>query len=126
MSWCSYDICQNGDRKQYHELVAQFRPSQNASTSSQPPVASGSQLRSYLEALTHVVNQLDKSHSSLVEALIAIPWTLFPEDATIRSYVRFIGVLVSARPEHLKAVVETTVKSLRWSELDQTSTTDQS
>lgn len=95
--------------------MAQFRPVQDEGSSTQAPPAAGSQLRSYLEALTHVVNQLDKSHASLVEALIALPWTQFPEDSSVRSYVRFMGVMVSARPEYLKATIETNVRGLRWS-----------
>ena len=71
------------------------------------------QLRSWLEALTHVVSKLDKNHTPLVETILAIPWATMEESFGV-AYVRFIGALVSARPEWLRSILEKCVKGFKY------------
>ena len=62
------------------------------------------QIRLWLSALSHVVSRLERIHSAIVEAIVAFPWTTM--DATsVKSYIHFIGVLLSARPEYLSLVL---------------------
>lgn len=105
-----------GDRKEYNELVALFQPAQQSTSAAAAEVPSLKAIRAWLEALTHIVHQFTAAHATLIEAVIALPWTLFQDDASVRSYIRFVGVLVSTRPEFVKTVVDRAVKGLRWSE----------
>lgn len=110
-----------GDRRDYNELIAQFQNAAPIRTSeqSQQPSSSSShsaspqQLKSWLEALIHAVSQLDDRHRPLVDAIASLPWTTY-EDSVRRSFIRFHCVLVAARPEHLKPILEKVVYSLRW------------
>lgn len=61
-------------------------------------------LRTWILALTHVVSRLERTHSSLVEAVVNTPWTTL-DSATVKSYTIFIGMLLSARPEYLSLVL---------------------
>ena len=62
------------------------------------------QIRLWLSALSHVVSRLERIHSAIVEAIVAFPWTTM--DATsVKSYIHFIGMLLSARPEYLSLVL---------------------
>lgn len=114
--------CQ-GRNETYNELVSQFRsllpssaappPSTVASSSSTPELPTTQQLRSWLEALTHVVSKLDKTHAPLVETILAIPWATMEENF-VGAYIRFIGALVSARMEWLRSVLERCVKGFKY------------
>ncbi|KAF5333679.1 hypothetical protein D9611_002662 [Ephemerocybe angulata] len=81
----------------FDELVNQFNFKSNAT--SVP-----SQIRFWISALSHVVSKLERTHSALVEAIVNMPWTLL-DDATVRLYTVFIGMLLSARPEYLSLVL---------------------
>ncbi|CAD6583917.1 MAG: hypothetical protein CYPHOPRED_002523 [Cyphobasidiales sp. Tagirdzhanova-0007] len=77
-----------GRSEHYNDLIVQFRTLASGlagssstttgfgtgSTSSSP--SSTSTLRSWLEALTHSVVQLDRTHFVLVDAIISLPWTI--------------------------------------------------
>lgn len=111
-----------GSNERYHELLSQFRsllpnpsqqPSSTASSSTLPPTPS--QLRIWLDALTHVVSKLDKTHTPLVETILAIPWATM-DDQFVSAYVRFVGALVSARTEWLRSVLEKCVKGFKYRE----------
>jgi hypothetical protein len=52
----------------------------------------------------HVVSRLDRSHSTLVDAIIRMPWMTM-EANFVKSYTSFVGILVSARPEYLSVVL---------------------
>lgn len=114
-----------GDNERYSELLAQFRsllpnasatrPTASTSAASEPPTPP--QLRIWLDALTHVVSKLDKTHAPLVEIILALPWATL-DDLFVAGYVRFIGALVSARPEWLRSVLEKCVKGLKYRESD--------
>ncbi|KAI5474804.1 RNA polymerase I specific transcription initiation factor RRN3 [Pseudohyphozyma bogoriensis] len=80
------------------------------SNSASPSTA---QLRVWLDALTHVVSKLDKSHAPLVETIIDLPWATM-EDSFVSAYVRFLGALVSARAEWLRSVLQRCVKGFRY------------
>lgn len=62
------------------------------------------QLRLWILALSHVVSRLERVHSALVEAIINTPWTTM-DTSFVKSYINFIGMLVSARPEYLSLVL---------------------
>lgn len=75
----------------YEELVGQF------SSTSTP--SDYSQLRRWLIALQHVVSQLGQRQSSLVESIVHMPWTTSPDESFVKSYIEFIGMLITARAE---------------------------
>ncbi|CAG8681198.1 10839_t:CDS:2, partial [Acaulospora colombiana] len=63
------------------------------------------QLNNWLLALSHVVSQLDKRYVALVESIIHMPWTTSPDETFVKSYVNFVGMLVSARTEWVNMLV---------------------
>lgn len=68
-----------------------------------------------MTALSHVVSQLDRNHAALVDAVLSMPWTT--ADATfVKSYIAFVGMLVSARPEYLSAILVKSVDGLTYRE----------
>ncbi|KAJ7930121.1 RNA polymerase I-specific transcription initiation factor RRN3 [Mycena leptocephala] len=77
----------NGTSEPYDELVNQF-----------------TQLRLWISALSHVVSRLERSHATLVQAVVNIPWTTM-DGATVKAYTVFIGMLLSARPEYLSLIL---------------------
>lgn len=115
-----------GINEHYTELVTQFRslipsssqsqaPSAASTSSSSQPPPTTSQLRIWLDALTHVVSKLDETHGTLVETILALPWATM-DDGFVTSYMRFIGALVSARTEWLRLVLEKCVKGFKYRE----------
>lgn len=62
------------------------------------------QLRLWISALSHVVSRLERTHATLVQAVVAIPWTTM-DGATVKVYTVFIGMLLSARPEYLSLIL---------------------
>ncbi|KAJ8462764.1 hypothetical protein ONZ45_g17815 [Pleurotus djamor] len=58
-----------GVKEPFDELVDQFNPKRTVSEGVSVTV----QLRSWLSALSHVVSRLDRSHASLVEAIVNMP-----------------------------------------------------
>lgn len=111
------DERRKGKNERYTELCSQFRallPTAlaQASTSTQPSYSTPA-LRCWLDSLANVVSKLDKSHTPLVETILAIPWATMEEPFVV-SYVRFIGALVSARPEWLRSVLEKCVKGFKY------------
>ncbi|KAH7105304.1 RNA polymerase I-specific transcription initiation factor RRN3 [Auriculariales sp. MPI-PUGE-AT-0066] len=95
-----------GNSEPYEELVTQFstKAVENGTTSTH-------QLRQWLNALTHVVSQLDRQHVALVEAIVTLPWHTM-DDSLVKTYKNSIGILVSARPEYLQTVLARIVQSL--------------
>ncbi|KAF9031787.1 RNA polymerase I-specific transcription initiation factor RRN3, partial [Hymenopellis radicata] len=87
----------NGRTERFNELVDQFNAKNVCST---PPA----QLRSFIQMLSHVVSRLERTHSSLVEALVRMPWTIL-DSTIVKSYTVLIGMLLSARPEYLSLVL---------------------
>ena len=71
------------------------------------------QLPSWVQALSNVVSQLERSHSSLVEAILALRWTTM-DNTFVKAYIDFVGLLVSAKPEYLTMVLVSTVKGLTY------------
>ncbi|KAJ7632092.1 RNA polymerase I-specific transcription initiation factor RRN3 [Mycena rosella] len=85
----------NGTSEPFDELVNQF----STKTAPQP-----AQLRLWISALSHVVSRLERSHATLVQAVVNMPWTTM-DGATVKAYTVFIGMLLSARPEYLSLVL---------------------
>ncbi|KAJ6538471.1 RNA polymerase I-specific transcription initiation factor RRN3 [Mycena vulgaris] len=85
----------NGTSEPFDELVNQF----STKTAPQP-----AQLRLWISALSHVVSRLERSHATLVQAVVSMPWTTM-DGATVTAYTVFIGSLLSARPEYLSLVL---------------------
>jgi len=71
------------------------------------------QLRIWVAALSHVVSQLERTHSALAEAVIDMPWTTM-DAIFVKTYIAFIGMLVSARPEYLSLVLERTARGFTF------------
>ncbi|EKM79897.1 hypothetical protein AGABI1DRAFT_119954 [Agaricus bisporus var. burnettii JB137-S8] len=92
----------NGISEPFNELVSQFNPRRRTTETSS--LETSTSLRTWILALTHVVSRLERTHSSLVEAVINTPWTTL-DSATVKSYIIFIGMLLSARPGYLSLVL---------------------
>lgn len=90
-----------GKNETFEELVSQFNPKRSPA---EIPFPQPAQLRLWILALSHVVSRLERAHSSLVEAIINMPWVTM-DNSTVRSYTVFIGMLLSARPEYLSLVL---------------------
>jgi len=96
----SYDLIEGGadgdqgNSEPFDELVAQFSDSQ----------INTAQWRLWLNSLSHVVSRLERMHASLVHAVVNMPWVTL-DNATVKSYIIFIGSLLSARPEYLSLVL---------------------
>ena len=93
----------------YEDLVRQFNPKTISSEGHQQTL----HLRSYLTALSHVVSKLDRSHITLVDAIVGMPWTTM-DLAFVNAYISFLGMLVSARPEYLTLVLEKAAQGLTY------------
>ncbi|KAF8806334.1 RNA polymerase I-specific transcription initiation factor RRN3, partial [Phlegmacium glaucopus] len=100
----------NGSSDSFDKLVGQFTTfssnpkssrTSNAQSSQQVDMA---QIRLWILALSHVVSRLERTHASLVHAIVDMPWTTL-DNATVKSYTVFIGMLLSARPEYLSLVL---------------------
>ncbi|KAI0030899.1 RNA polymerase I-specific transcription initiation factor RRN3 [Vararia minispora EC-137] len=89
-----------GKHEHYDELVDQFSL-KNTLPDSPSPIP---QLRQWIQALTYVVSRLDRSHATLVDAIIRMPWMTM-DVSFVKSYTSFVGILVSARPEYLSVVL---------------------
>ncbi|KAG1896316.1 RNA polymerase I-specific transcription initiation factor RRN3 [Suillus fuscotomentosus] len=90
----------NGHSKDFDDVVDQFSP--NKSTLA--PTVSSLQLRIWLSALSHVLSRLERRHAPLVEAIVRLPWSTM-DAVFVKSYIVFIGMLISARPEYLSLVL---------------------
>jgi hypothetical protein len=94
-------ILYQGNSQPFNELVNQFNPKHRTDSLFADLSTS---LRTWILALTCVVSRLERTHVSLVEAIVNMPWTTL-DSATVKSYTVFIGMLVSARPEYLSLVL---------------------
>lgn len=98
-----------GNSDSYDELVDQFNL-KRASSDAPSPIP---QLRLWIQALTHVVSRLDRTHSSLIEAIVRMPWMTM-DSTLVKSYTSFIEILVSARPEYLSIVLGRIAQSFTY------------
>ncbi|KAF9226904.1 RNA polymerase I-specific transcription initiation factor RRN3 [Gyrodon lividus] len=98
----------NSQSKDFDDLVSQFNPRKVGETAT-----SSSQLRLWVLALSHVLSRLERRHSSLVEAIINLPWATM-DTAFVKSYTVFIGMLLSARPEYLSLVLSKIAQGLTY------------
>jgi len=106
-------IRSQGNSVDFDELVCQF----NFKGLPNDVPALGPQLRLWISALSHVVSRLERTHSALPKAIIAMPWMTM-DSQFVKSYTSFIGMLVSARPEYLSLVLEKIVQGLTYSACD--------
>lgn len=97
----------------YAQLLARFAPLHDLSPDAPSPTA---ELKSWLQALAHVVSRLDQSHRTLVEAIVRMPWPAL-DASFVRAHSQFIGILVSARPEYLSLVLDTLAHGLTYAPL---------
>ena len=93
----------------FDELVGQFSKFSSKSnfsytSNTQLSQVDVAQIRLWIVALSHVVSRLERTHASLVHAIVNMPWTIL-DNATVKSYTVFIGMLLSARPEYLSFVL---------------------
>ncbi|PWZ03385.1 RNA polymerase I-specific transcription initiation factor RRN3 [Testicularia cyperi] len=98
----------NGNSGPYIELLVQFANPGNGKSA-----ATVSSLRSLLAALSHVVSDLDRSHSKLVENIFALPWTSM-DDSFAQMWIKFVCSLVSARSEWLSPILSKATKALSY------------
>lgn len=74
-------------------------------------VASAQELHLLINALSHVVSHLDRRHATLVNAIISLSWASM--DATfVKSYITFMGLLLSAQSQYGATVLEKAVQGL--------------
>ncbi|KAJ9477353.1 RNA polymerase I-specific transcription initiation factor RRN3 [Pseudozyma hubeiensis] len=99
---------EKGNTGPYYELLVQF-----AEPSTGRSGASISSLRSLLAALSHVVSDLDRSHTKLVESIFALPWTSM-DDSFAQMWIKFVCSLVSARGEWLTVILTKATKALSY------------
>jgi len=62
------------------------------------------EIRLWFSALAHVVSRLERTHATLVDAIVNMSWMTL-DTATVKAYTLFIGMLLSARPEYLSMVL---------------------
>jgi RNA polymerase I-specific transcription initiation factor RRN3 len=74
------------------------------------------QLRIWLSALSHVLSRLERRHAPLVEAIVRLPWSTM-DAVFVKSYIVFIGMLISARPEYLSLVLNRIAMGFTYREL---------
>ena len=103
-------IVLQGDSGDFNDIVAQFT-SQSRVTHANSNIASSAQLRLWISALSHVVSQFDRHHSSLVESIVNMSWTTM-DAAFVKSYIAFMGILVSAKTEFLSLVLASTIQRM--------------
>ncbi|KAI0316206.1 RNA polymerase I-specific transcription initiation factor RRN3 [Amylostereum chailletii] len=89
-----------GNQDAFDELVDQFTLKRGGADA-QSPVP---QLRLWIQALTHVVSRLDRTHTPLVDAIVRMPWMTL-DSSFVKTYTSFVGILVSAKPEYLSMVL---------------------
>ena len=68
------------------------------------PQVDTAEIRLWLAALSHVVSRLERTHATLIDALVNMPWMTL-DSATVKAYTLFIGMLLSAHPEYLSLVL---------------------
>ena len=73
------------------------------------------QIRLWIVALSHVVSRLERTHASLVHAIVNMPWNIL-DNATVKSYTIFIGMLLSAKPEYLSSVLSMIAQGFTYRE----------
>ena len=95
-----FAFCTQGISGPFNELVDQFNPKNQTGQS----VLYLARLRLWISALSHVVSRLDRAHSTLVHAILNMPWITL-DSPTVKTYTVFIGMLISARPEYLSLVL---------------------
>lgn len=83
-----------------------------------PSTPSISRIQCWLATLTGVVSKLDRTHSSLVNKVLSLPWTVM-DDQFVAVYSRFVNGLVSARSEWIHLVVEKIVTGMHYRKTDQ-------
>jgi len=66
-----------------------------------------------ISALTHVISQFNRQHSLLVENIVDMPWTIM-DAPFVKSYIEFMGILVSAKTEFLSLVLASTIQRMTY------------
>lgn len=95
-----------GDSSKYDQILRRF-----TAASALKEVASTQELHLLINALSHVVSQLDRRHKTLVTAIITLQWA--SADASfVKSYISFMGLLLSAQSQYGKEVLERAVEGL--------------
>lgn len=107
---CSQDVLltalEQGDSSKYDQILRRF-----TAASALKEVASTQELHLLINALSHVVSQLDRRHKTLVTAIITLQWA--SADASfVKSYTSFMGLLLSAQSQYGTEVLERAVEGL--------------
>lgn len=100
-----------GNDTSYLEFVAHFQPSPST------PIPNLTSLISLVQALISNITLLQVGpHSTLIKSIIDLPWASAGDDAFVRVYTGFLGVLCSAKTEWVAEIVTMAVKGLTWRE----------
>ena len=94
----------------YNELLAHFLPSPSVPVPPLPPL-----LHLIRTVTSHVSLLSPDIHSSLVSAIISLPWAT-GDEKFVKTFVGWAGVLVSAHPGWAKEVATMAVRGLTWRE----------
>ncbi|TIA90302.1 hypothetical protein E3P99_01629 [Wallemia hederae] len=86
----------------YDELISQFTSTH---------FHDYDKLKPWLDALSNVVSQLDKSHLPLVEAITSLAWTI-SSPSFVSTYTTFVAMLISAHPGYTKLLLGKVIKGL--------------
>ena len=96
-----------GNDVPYQELVSHFLPTPTS------PIPDFATTLPLIQAITSSVSLLTSLHSSLVTAIVSLPWAV-ADERFVRSYVALTGTLASARPEWVGEIANRAVKGLTW------------
>ncbi|KAF8312683.1 RNA polymerase I-specific transcription initiation factor RRN3 [Clavulina sp. PMI_390] len=97
-----------GDTGPYDLLVRKF-----TSNSALKEASSAQELLLLVNALSHVVSQLDRRHSTLVNAVVCLHWVV-ADAQFVKSYITLMGLLLSAQSQYGTAVLERAVQGLTY------------
>lgn len=111
MKWI-YILVSQGDPSAYEQLTRKFTMS-----FALKETALAQELQLLIHALSHVVSQLDRRCSTLVSAIINLQWAA-ADSAFVKSYIAFIGLLLSAQSQYGIAVLERAVEGLTHREFE--------
>ena len=100
-----------GTMTHYDELLAHFLPNPTVPVPPLPP------LLHLVRTLTSHVSMLSPEiHSTLVSAIINLPWAT-GDEKFVKTYVGWAGVLVSAHPGWAKELATMAIRGLTWRKL---------
>jgi len=96
--------CSQGNPGPYEDLIAQL-------TVTKPAPLTPTKLLQWIQALSQCISVIDKSCSTLIDAMLQIDW-LSQDDVFVQYYLSFLGNVVSAHAFYVVPVQSMLVKKL--------------